>query len=111
MDPLDVRVGPYLTESFGEVLLLLGEGTDPHDGVGLHDRGEVGVVDHKNLYLIPYSLLTPGQWYDGRQGSDVARNVGVDRLTCVIGGIHEKMMFLPAGEVSHGGIIDRYLAD
>jgi hypothetical protein len=56
-------------------------------------------------------LLTPGQWYDGRQGPDVARNVGVDRLTCVIGGIHEKMMFLSAGEVSHGGIIDRYLAD
>jgi hypothetical protein len=57
---LDVRVGPYLTESFREFLLLLGDGADSHDGVGLHDRGGVGVVDHKNLYLIPNGLLTPG---------------------------------------------------
>ena len=108
---LRVHVGPYLSESVGELLLLLRERPDAHHGVGVDPLGEVRVINHKYAHLVPYSLLAPGQGNDGGQGSDCARGIRVDGLTGGIDGVEEEVMLPPSVPVRHGWIVDLYPTD
>ena len=111
MYALRVHVGPYLSESVGELLLLLRERPDAHHGVGGDLLGDVRVINHKYTHLVPHSLLAPGQGNDGGQGSDFARGIRVDGLTGGIDGVEEEVMLLPAVPVRHGWIVDLYPTD
>ena len=81
MHTLNVRVSPYLGECVGEVLLLLGEGTHAHHGVGGDHLVVVRVIDHKETYLVPHGLLASGQGDHGGDGSYIARFIGVNGFT------------------------------
>ena len=78
---LDVLVGPYLAEGLGDVLLLLGDGSPPHHGVGQHRLVLICVIDHKNTNLVTNGLLSPGQLDYSWQSTYFDWVIWVDRFT------------------------------